>query len=358
MSCFVIDIYSYCSFHLYYILTHVFCILPSFSLSNDLQHRGMFYLVHTMTLDPTSRRRGWVAIATGKNQNQSNFSWETAQYLKGLYSTVMPIKMRSCHVSHPSNVLYYGIYPVLKGIIGREMRLRWKLYPSTTTDEELMDQLATYGIPRSRLPVDIGGDIRLDFEQFIADFSVLESLTYMDNEEKKSKKPAASSAELPARQTLSSLLAHPTFSSNSSTSPSLPSSADDMLTVDQLRRAASGMTAPQLPSSMKDPEAEVARSQVLSKFNSHLLMAGALAGSRRSSSLKDDDNSGATTGGKPLALLAATLSTTVQYSTQANVTHNPWSLPISRDPLSSLTSDDDLDSFDIDLDEMQNIETL
>lgn len=84
----------------------------------------MFYLVHTMTLDPTSRRRGWVAIATGKNQKQSNFSWETAQYLKGLYSTVMPIKMRSCHVSHPSNVLYYGIYPVLKGIIGREMRLR------------------------------------------------------------------------------------------------------------------------------------------------------------------------------------------------------------------------------------------
>ena len=328
----------------------------------------MFYLVHTMTLDPVSRRRGWVAIATGKNQNQSNFSWETAQYLKGLYSTVMPIKMRSCHISHPSNVLYYGIYPMLKGVIGREMRLRWKLYPSSTIDEELMDKLETFGIPRSRLPVDIGGDLRLDFEQFIADYSVLESLSHMDNEEKKSKKPVATTIDSSLRQHISSLPSHPRLLSTSSNPasvaarPYLPSTVDDMLTADDLKRAASGKTSMHNPPLNDASEADVARTRILSKFNSQLLMANALAGSRRLSSHRDDEDLassfGATTGGKPLAVLAATLSTPVPPSYAANTTNNPWSMPASRNPLSALTSDDDLDSFDIDFYESQHVQAM
>ena len=315
----------------------------------------MFYLVHTMTLDPTSRRRGWVAIATGKNLKRSNFSWETARYLKALYSTAMPIKLRSCHVSHPSNVLYYGIYPVIKGLIGRQMRLRWKLYPSTTTDEELMDQLAIYGIPRSRLPVDIGGELRLDFEQFIADYSVLESLSHMDDEEKKSKKPSAAATDAPIPSSLSSLLSHPQLLSTSTkpvsvpTRPNLPSTADDMLTAAALGKAASSMNVMQPPPFTDNPETNVARTQILSKFNSQLLMAGNLARSRRPSSSKDDDASASTfgtpTGGKPLALLATTLSTPAQPTAGTNTTNSPWSMQVSRNPSTAPASDDDLDLF-------------
>ena len=279
----------------------------------------MFYLVHTMTLDPISRRRGWVAIATGKNQHQSNFSWETAQYLKGLYSAVMPIKLRSCHIAHPSNVLYYGIYPLLKGVIGRDMRLRWKLYPSTTTDEELMDQLESFGIPRSRLPVDIGGDLRLDFEQFIADYSVLESLNHMDSEEKKSKTPVA-------RTNLST--------------------ADEMITADDLKKAASGMSVMSLPPFTKNSDADVARTKILSEFSSQLLKASSLASSSSSSSV---ESTGDGSSSKPRALLA-----TPTLPATENAAANPWS--IDSRPISS--SLDDLDSLEFDFDEMKNVGTL
>lgn len=315
----------------------------------------MFYLVHTMTLDPTPRRRGWVAIATGKNQNQSNFSWETAQYLKGLYSTVMPIKMRSCHIAHPSSVLYYGIYPFLKGVIGRDMRLRWKLYPTSTTDEELMDQLTTYGIPRSRLPVDIGGDLRLDFEQFIADYSVVESLRHMDSEAKKCKKPVATAnASLPRKST-SSFLSHPQVLSTSPepastpAKPTLPSTADDMITADELKNAASGMNAMCPPPFTENSEADVARTQILSNFCSQLLKASSLASSRSSSSAETGDGPS----GKPRALFA-TPSLPPMSITAAKPLANVGSGD-SRPISSSL---DDLDSFDFDLDEMQIVGAL
>ena len=315
----------------------------------------MFYLVHTMTLDLISRRRGWVAIATGKNQNQSNFSWETAQYLKDLYSTVMPIKMRSCHIAHPSSILYYGIYPLLKGVIGRDMRLRWKLYPTSTTNEELMDQLTTYGIPRSRLPVDIGGDLRLDFEQFLADYSVIESLQYMDSEAKKCKKLVANAAtaapKQPAQQTNTSLLSHPEVLLISSEpasipkKPKLPSTADDMITIDDLKKAASGMNAMSPPPFTGNSEADVARTHILSNFSSQLLKARSLASSRSSISAATGDGSS----GKPPALLA---SLSLPPTTIA--TANPWS--IDSRPISSAL--DDLDSFDFDFDEMQNVGAL
>lgn len=319
----------------------------------------MFYLVHTMTLDPTSRRRGWVAIATGKNQNQSNFAWETAQYLKDLYSTVMPIKMRSCHIAHPSNVLYYGIYPLLKGVIGRDMRLRWKLYPTSTTDEELMDQLATYGIPRSRLPVDIGGDLRLDFEQFIADYSVVESLRYMDSEAKKSKTLVATAAsKQPPQQTDTSLHSHHQVLSTSSQRASipekqkLPSTADDMITADDLKRAAAGQSILQQIPTSGNAEADFARSQVLTNFNSELLKASSLASSRSSSSAETGDGPS----GKPRALMAASLTNRSQPLSTITAA-NPWS-SVGPGDSRPIPASIDLDSFDFDLGELQGIEEL
>jgi len=246
----------------------------------------MFYLVHTMTLDAPSRRRGWVAIATGKNQKESNFSWDTASYLQGLYSTVMPIKMRSCHITHPSDTLSYSLYPKLKGIIGRDMRLRWKIYPKSTTDEELMEQLASYGIPRTRLPVEIGGELRLDFEQFIADYSVLETLQHMDAAEEKVRaqaqaqqlqQPLSSAA---ARSTTNAVLSHPMIGPPSQEQMLSTSADDDRRTFDALAAFAGFPSAPSaLPGisttdGNADDEAARVRAQIINDFNSQLLSAG------------------------------------------------------------------------------------
>ena len=176
-----------------------------------------------------------------------------------------------------------------------------------------MDQLESFGIPRSRLPVDIGGDLRLDFEQFIADYSVLESLNHMDSEEKKSKTPVART--------------------NSST-------ADEMITADDLKKAASGMGVMSPPPFTENSEADIARTKILSNFSSQLLKASSLASSKSSSSVESTGNGSSS---KPRALLA-----TQTLPVDTNAAANPWSI----EPISSSL---DLDSFEFDLDEIKNV---
>ena len=270
---------------------------------NFTQHRGMFYQIHTMTLDPASRRNGWVAIVTSKNQTQSNFSWEIPPFLEKMYSLVMPIKMRTCHISYPGNGMSLLCHlPLLKGVAKRQ-DMRWKVYSSSTTDDELVEQLAAYGIPRSRLPFDVGGELRLDFEQFVADYSVIESLREME--------PRQPSTNTPPMIPLAVASAtSPQATATTSRQRTASSSADDMLTVDDLTRAA--------------VEANTARAQILGRFNSQLLPTARSMGIRPTFSSAEEDRfspfyfssfpsslaGGARVKrvGKPLGLLASSLS--------------------------------------------------
>ena len=221
-----------------------------------MQHRGIFYQIHTMTLDPAARRRGWVAIVTSKNQTQYNFSWETPPFLEKMYSLVMPIKMRSCHISYPSNGMSLLCHlPLLKGLAKRQ-DMRWKVYLSSTTNDKLLEQLSAHGIPSSRLPIDLGGELRLDFERFVADYSVVESLREMDKTLEKEKEEAAAGGIASTKSSEKSR------QPSNNTPPMIPlavasSSADDMLTVDALTRAS--------------VEANTARAHILDRFNSQLL---------------------------------------------------------------------------------------
>ena len=208
-----------------------------------------------MTLDPAACRRGWVAIVTSKNQTQSNFSWETPPFLEKMYSLVMPIKMRSCHSVYPSNGMSLLCHlPLLKGAKRQDMR--WKVYLSSITNDKLLEQLSAHGIPSSRLPIDLGGELRLDFERFVADYSVVESLREMDETLEKEKEEAAAGGITSTKSSEKSR------QPSNNTPPMIPlavasSSADDMLTVDALTKAS--------------VEANTARAHILGRFNSQLL---------------------------------------------------------------------------------------
>ena len=208
-----------------------------------------------MTLDPAARRRGWVAIVTSKNQTQSNFSWETPPFLDKMYSLVMPIKMRSCHISYPSNGMSLLCHlPLLKGAKRQDMR--WKVYLSSITNDKLLERLSAHGIPSSRLPIELGGDLRLDFERFVADYSVVESLREMDEALEKEKEEATAGGIASTKSSEKSR------QPSNNTPPMIPlavasSSADDTLTVDALTRAS--------------VEANTARAHILGRFNSQFL---------------------------------------------------------------------------------------
>lgn len=226
-----------------------------------MQHRGIFYQTHTMSLDPAARRRGWVAIVASKNQTQSNFSWETPPFLEKMYSLVMPIKMRSCHIVYPSNGMSLLCHlPLLKGRAKRQ-DMRWKVYLSSTTNDKLLERLSAHGIPSSRLPIELGGELRLDFERFVADYSVVESLREMDETLEKEKEEAAAGG----------------IASTKSSEKS---------------RQPSNNTPPMIPlavASVTSVEAITARAQVLGSFNSQLLHEARPMGIRHTFSSSEED---------------------------------------------------------------------
>ena len=82
----------------------------------EREGRALFYLFDSLTLDPTIRRAGFVGVADYRNVSRSQISTKQQRHMKALFE-VMPIRIRSCHICHPSPVMSYA-YPILKYILG------------------------------------------------------------------------------------------------------------------------------------------------------------------------------------------------------------------------------------------------
>ena len=143
-------------------------------LSEERESRILFYLYHTLCGDTSNdeiRRAGFVLVGTSADVDRTKTSFRQQQFL-GLLADVMPIPMRSGHICNPSSTFYYAIYPVLRMFMGRKWRLRTRLHYGD--QEAILRELDTYGLPRQRLPTDIGGMHVLNLPGWVAGQSLKE----------------------------------------------------------------------------------------------------------------------------------------------------------------------------------------
>ena len=150
--------------------------LAAFPLEQE--GRALFYLFDSLTVDPTIRRAGFVGVADYRNVSRSQISTKQQRHMKALFE-VMPIRIRSCHICHPSPVLSYA-YPILKYILGRSVRLRTRLHSGA--EQYVLHELASCSLPRQCLPKELGGEVSLNFAQWVANRSIVETSMALDEE--------------------------------------------------------------------------------------------------------------------------------------------------------------------------------
>lgn len=142
-----------------------------YSVQQEAQ--ALWYLLEACMEDPTVRRAGVVAVVDGRDLQKKHYS-RKMKLLVQVMGSVMPVRVRGIHLCYPSKVAYFVLYPVLKQILGRHFRLRFKMHFGT--QEKVMRDLAGgYSLPGDRLPVELGGTIALNMDQFLANRIALEN---------------------------------------------------------------------------------------------------------------------------------------------------------------------------------------
>ena len=134
--------------------------------STHRQMMAMWYTMETIIEDEESRNRGLVCLTTAKTYSSgSAMDLKFTRYTIKLVGEIFPVHLCSIHFCHPSKVAHYVIFPALKFVLGKNMRLRFNTHYGT--DTEVMMQLETFGLHRSILPSELSGDVQLDFKQWI-----------------------------------------------------------------------------------------------------------------------------------------------------------------------------------------------
>ena len=134
--------------------------------STHRQMMAMWYTMETIIEDEESRNRGLVCLTTAKTYSSgSGMDLKFTRYTRKLVGDIFPVHLRSIHFCHPSKVAHYVIFPALKFVLGKDMRLRFNTHYGT--DTEVLMQLETFGLHRSILPAELSGDVQLDIQQWI-----------------------------------------------------------------------------------------------------------------------------------------------------------------------------------------------
>ena len=136
-----------------------------YTVAQEMQ--ALFYIVETIlqSPDPARRRAGIVALMDGRDVGRRHFSSQMARYA-GIWDA-LPIEMRAHHLCHPSAVQRYVLVPASKFFSPPGPRLRFVMHCGT--EEEVVQALGRYRLPRRCLPTSLGGTVVLDMHRWVLD---------------------------------------------------------------------------------------------------------------------------------------------------------------------------------------------
>lgn len=140
--------------------------------SEKQEIRVYLYILETIVQNRRLCRRGITFLSTGKNSEKKHFSRKFAQ-LRREAENCSPIHVRAVHLCHPSTIMNYVIYPIMKYFMPQDFRLRFRLHNGS--EEEVLRALEGYCLPRTRVPRELGGDVLLDMNQWVLDRMTIES---------------------------------------------------------------------------------------------------------------------------------------------------------------------------------------
>jgi len=132
------------------------------------------YLLEIVVQHKSLQSRGFVFLVDASNETGRHRTRQSQHYMQRAMNSAFPIRMCSVHIVCNVNSLFTRVvFPVMKRLASKRMRLRIRLHRGS--GEDLLRSLATYNLPRDRLPSDMGGSVLLDINQFLIDRFQLEA---------------------------------------------------------------------------------------------------------------------------------------------------------------------------------------
>lgn len=127
--------------------------LDEYTIEQELQ--AVWYLFEVVAENPTLRKNGVVVICDLRGV-QRKLVRRVTRYVR-VWQTIdscLPLDIRGMHCCHPTSAFYYLIFPVVKRLASKSIRLRLKLHYGE--DSSVLTNLAGFCLTRDRLPTEFG----------------------------------------------------------------------------------------------------------------------------------------------------------------------------------------------------------
>lgn len=144
----------------------------SFDFHNHPQ-AALWYFLETIIEEERLRKHGFVILADMRNYDRSRSSKKTIQLFTRMVS-FMPIELMGCHLCYPNAITHHLLFPLIKKLISRSIRLRFKSHHGTPS--KILTELSGFCLPVDRVPVDMSGMLAVNAPEWVMKRQVLETL--------------------------------------------------------------------------------------------------------------------------------------------------------------------------------------
>ena len=141
-------------------------VLEGHRYKDENMVRAAWYTLHAALEIESTQQKGIVFVVYLKDTCVRHFDRSLVKLLANSIRGVLPVRVSAIHIFH-APYLFEVLFDVVSVLLGDRLTKRLKMYSGE--DEVIHDQLIDFGIFPSRLPVELGGTLELDQDQWIVE---------------------------------------------------------------------------------------------------------------------------------------------------------------------------------------------
>lgn len=127
--------------------------------------RAAWYALHAALENESTQQKGIVFLVFLRETYPRHFDRSLIKLLADSIRGVLPVRVSAIHIFQAPYV-FEMLFDVVSLLLGERLTNRMKMYSGE--EEMILDELTDFGLLRSRLPVELGGDLDLDQGQWIS----------------------------------------------------------------------------------------------------------------------------------------------------------------------------------------------
>ena len=146
--------------------------LDSSKYPRESMVRALFYTVQkVLESRPDAQKHGVVLVAYPHHAKLGQLDRKLMKTNAAIMKGAMPVRISGIHICNPP-AFFQLIYPIIKLLLGERLRKRINLHAGN--EGHIHERLSKFGLTKDHLPVDLGGNVVLDHEKWLAELRATE----------------------------------------------------------------------------------------------------------------------------------------------------------------------------------------